>query len=83
MGSVVELNTGELAVVAALNRVRRLKPRVVLVRRADGTPYAMMPAVNLEHHTTRNGEPCEIERVVEPAACGINPAYFLPLPPLG
>jgi putative nucleotidyltransferase with HDIG domain len=83
VGSVVALNTGEIAVVAALNRVRRLKPRVVLVRRPDGTPYAMMPAVNLEERRTRHGEPCEIERVLEPAACGVNPAYFLPLPPLG
>jgi putative nucleotidyltransferase with HDIG domain len=82
VGSVVELNTGEIGVVAALNRVRRLKPRVVLIRRRDGTPYPLAPAVNLETRLTPEGRPCEIERVLEPEACGINPAIFLPVPAL-
>lgn len=83
IGSVVELNTGEVAVVAALNRVRRLKPRVVLIRRRDGTAYPFSPAVNLENRLTPEGRPCEIERVLEPEICGVNPAIFLPIPAFG
>jgi len=80
VGSIVQLNTREIGVVAGLNRDRRLKPYLVLARRADNTPYPAMPAVNLSTRATRDGKPCEIERVLEPADCGINPAYFLPVP---
>ena len=80
IGSVVELNTGEIGVVAAHNRAHRLKPRVVLVRRADKTPYPEMPAVSLVNRKNPDGRTCEIERVLEPADCGIDPARYLPLP---
>jgi putative nucleotidyltransferase with HDIG domain len=83
VGSVVQLNSGEIGVVAALNRLRRLKPRVVLVSRPDNTPYPHMPAVNLANRTNRDGQPCEVERVLDSDATGINPAYFLPVPSFG
>jgi putative nucleotidyltransferase with HDIG domain len=83
VGSVVQLNSGEIGVVAALNRLRRLKPRVVLVSRPDNTPYPNMPAVNLANRTNRDGQPCEVERVLDTDATGINPAYFLPVPSFG
>ncbi|MBI3545657.1 MAG: HD-GYP domain-containing protein [Gammaproteobacteria bacterium] len=83
IGSVVELNTGEIGVVVALNRSHRLRPRVVLVLRADKTPYPHMPAVSLAGRKTANGRPCEVERVLEPAECGIDPARYLPLPSIG
>ncbi|MHB8535067.1 MAG: HD-GYP domain-containing protein [Sulfuricaulis sp.] len=80
VGSVVELNTGEIAVVAAHNRVQRLKPRVVLARRADKTPYLETPITNLAGRLTPEGRPCEIERVLDPMECGIEPSRYLPLP---
>ena len=80
IGSVVELNTGEIGVVAAHNRAHRLKPRVVLVQRADKTPYPEMPVVSLVNRKNPDGRACEIERVLEPADCGIDPARYLPLP---
>ncbi len=83
IGSVVELNTGEIGVVVALNRSHRLRPRVVLVQRADKTFYPQMPAVSLAGRKTAAGRPCEIERVLEPEACGIDPARYLPLPIIG
>ncbi|HSW53138.1 MAG TPA: HD-GYP domain-containing protein [Sulfuricaulis sp.] len=79
IGSVVELNTGEIGVVAALNRTQRLKPRVVLVQRADKTPYPDMPVVSLAGRKNPDGRACEIERVLDPAECGIDPARYLPL----
>lgn len=80
IGSVVELNTGEIGVVAALDRNQRLKPRVVLVQRADKTPYNQMAVVSLATRKTPDGGPCEVERVLDPAECGIEPFRYLPVP---
>jgi HD-GYP domain-containing protein (c-di-GMP phosphodiesterase class II) len=40
VGSLVELNTGEVAVVLAHNRIRRLKPQVMVVLDAAKEPYS-------------------------------------------
>ena len=39
VGSLVELNSGEVAVVVSQNRARRLKPRVMLVLDKERQPY--------------------------------------------
>ncbi|HYA39265.1 MAG TPA: HD-GYP domain-containing protein [Candidatus Methylomirabilis sp.] len=79
IGSVVELNTGEIGVVVAMNRVRRLKPRVALVLRADFSPLPGATTVDLMEYMTRDGHPCEIERVLEPGIYGINPVNYMPV----
>jgi putative nucleotidyltransferase with HDIG domain len=79
VGSVVELNTGEIGVVVALNREIRLRPHVVLVRRPDKTPYPMPAVVNLMARQTASGAPCEIERVLDPLAADVNPVQYLPV----
>lgn len=79
VGSVVELNTGEIGVVVALNREIRLRPHVVLVRRPDKTPYPMPAVVNLMARQTPSGAPCEIERVLDPLAADVNPVQYLPV----
>jgi HD-GYP domain-containing protein (c-di-GMP phosphodiesterase class II) len=38
VGSIVELNTGEVGVVITQNLVKRLQPRVMVVQDADGNP---------------------------------------------
>jgi len=38
VGSVVELNSGEVAIVIAQNMVRRLQPRIMVVKDAKGDP---------------------------------------------
>ncbi|HEX9627269.1 MAG TPA: HD-GYP domain-containing protein [Acidiferrobacterales bacterium] len=77
IGSVVELNTGEIGVVAAINRVQRLKPHVMLVFHADHTPYPELPITNLADRRTADNRPCEIERVLEPSVAGIDPTQYL------
>ncbi len=79
IGSVVELNTGEIGVVVAMNRVRRLKPRVALVLKADSTPFGVPKTVDLMEHRMADGRSCEIERVLEPGIYGINPIDYLPV----
>jgi putative nucleotidyltransferase with HDIG domain len=80
IGSVVELNTGEIGVVVAMNRLRRLKPRVTLVLGPDHSRLPDARTVDLMEYTTRDGRPGEIDRVLEPGVCGINPVQYLPLP---
>jgi len=77
IGSVVQLNTGDIGVVAAINREQRLKPHVMLVYRADRQPYAGMPIANIATRRTPNDRPCEIERVLEAGAINIDPAHYL------
>lgn len=79
IGSVVELNTGEIGVVVTMNRVRRLKPRVTLVLSATGSPYSTPLTVDLMTHKTSDGRPCEIDRVHEPSVYGIDPVLYLPV----
>jgi HD-GYP domain-containing protein (c-di-GMP phosphodiesterase class II) len=79
VGSVVELSTGEVGVVASLNRVARLKPRVVLVRKADGSPFSGTALVNLMSRRLAHGGPCDIERVLDPAVANIDPVKYLPI----
>jgi len=77
IGSIVELNSGEIGVVAAINRHQRLKPHVMLVYRADQRPYEEMPVTNLANRQLEDGRACEIERVLNSGTAGIDPAYYL------
>jgi putative nucleotidyltransferase with HDIG domain len=77
VGSVVELNSGEIGVVAAINREQRLKPHVMLVYRADRQPYAELPITNIATRRTPDDRPCDIERVLEAGAIDIDPSHYL------
>ncbi len=77
IGSTVQLNTGEVGVVAAINRQQRLKPHVMLVYRADRTPYEHLPITNVATRRTPDNRPCEIERALEPGALGMDPIFYL------
>lgn len=77
IGSIVELNSGDVGVVVSVNRARRLKPRVRLVLRPDRSPHRPPKTVNLMQHTTETGETYEIEHVPEPGAYGIVAADYL------
>jgi putative nucleotidyltransferase with HDIG domain len=79
IGSVVELNTGEIGVVVTMNRVRRLKPRVTLVMNANCAPYNSPMTVDLMQQKATDGRAYEIERVLEPGIYGINPVHYLPV----
>ena len=79
IGSLVELNTGEVGVVVTMNRRRRLKPKVVLVLRSNNIPFDMPTTIDLSTQTTEEGIPYEISMVLEPGTYGINPVGFLPV----
>lgn len=79
VGSLVELNSGEVAVVLAHNRVRRLKPRVLAILDAQKQPYgAPVPLDLLTAPKLAGDQPYEIARALEHGMYGIDPRdYYL------
>ena len=74
VGSLVELSTGEVAVVVSHNKVRRLKPRVLLLTAPDKTPSAYPIMVDLLYDPLLGGEePAFIRRSLPTGAYGLNP----------
>jgi len=62
-GSLVELNTGEVGIVAAQNPGWLLRPKIILLLDADKEPYGSYPVMNLlEELTDQRGQPLYIVR---------------------
>jgi HD-GYP domain-containing protein (c-di-GMP phosphodiesterase class II) len=77
VGSYVELNTGEVAVVLAHNRIRRLKPRVMVFLDAEKKPYAspiMLDLINDPH--AFNDQPYEIRSSLPDGVYGVDLKEF-------
>ena len=74
VGSVVELNSGEIAIVIAQNLVRRMQPRIMIVKDAQGIkmmPYKMLDL--MKEPKVRPDEPYRILRSLEYDAVEIDP----------
>ena len=72
-GSLVELSSGEIAVVAAEYPTRRLRPRVMVLLDADQKPLEELQMIDLlTTNKTTTGEPLEIINSLEPGAYGID-----------
>jgi HD-GYP domain-containing protein (c-di-GMP phosphodiesterase class II) len=56
VGSLIELSTGEVAVVVSHNKLRRLKPRVLVVTGPDKTPVSHPSMVDLLYDPKVGGE---------------------------
>jgi HD-GYP domain-containing protein (c-di-GMP phosphodiesterase class II) len=66
MGSVVELNSGEVGVVIAQNMAKRLQPRVMLIRNAAGHPMRPHKLLDLSREPKLSkDEPYRIRRTLE------------------
>lgn len=74
-GSLVELSTGEVAIVMAQNRARHLRPRVMVLTNADKELDSRFRAVDLMAQA--DGRALEasihITRTLEPGAYGLDP----------
>lgn len=73
-GSLVELSSGEIAVVAAEYPTRRLRPRVMLLLDVNQKPLEELEMIDLLTTTkkTVDGAPLEIINSLEPGAYGID-----------
>ncbi len=77
VGSLIELSTGEVAVVVEHSKVRRLRPRVLVVTAPDKTPASYPTMVDLLYDPKMGGdEPAFIKRGLAPGAYGLNLADF-------
>lgn len=75
-GSLVELVSGEVAIVVAQNRVRRLRPKIMLILGHDKVALNNFETIDLDRETP--GKTLEIARVLDPGTYGINPKeYYL------
>lgn len=75
VGSVVRLNTGEIAVVGRINRNTPLEPVVIVVKSAGNTVMSHPETVDLAH---TDGTPRRsIAAVTDPTSTGINPTVYL------
>ena len=78
IGSVVELNTGEVGIVISVDPDAKLLPRVMLVRDPDKNPYMPPRVINLRQYTNEEARGVyEITRVVEHDAYGIDLKSYL------
>jgi len=74
VGSVVELNSGEVAIVIAQNMVRRMQPRIMVIKDAQGNrliPYKMLDL--MKEPKVRPDEPYRIQRSLEYGSVKIDP----------
>ncbi len=76
VGSLVELSTGEVAVVMANNRVHRLKPRVMTLLDPRKQRYAEPRMLDLDGMQQADGAYCEIARGLEQGSYGVDPREF-------
>ena len=66
IGSVVELNSGEIGIVIAQNLAKRLQPRVMVIRDAAGHPLTPQKLLDLSREPKApGGEPYRIRRTLE------------------
>jgi HD-GYP domain-containing protein (c-di-GMP phosphodiesterase class II) len=66
LGSVVELNTGEVGIVIAQNLEKRLQPRVMVIRDAAGNPLKPQKLLDLARAPKASAsEPYRIKRTLE------------------
>ena len=76
-GSLVELSTGEVGAILSQNRVRRLRPKIMLILDQHKVAYEHFPIIDLvKEETDKNGDPIEIIATHEPGAFGIDPKSF-------
>jgi putative nucleotidyltransferase with HDIG domain len=80
IGSVVQLNTGDTAVVITRNRERYLRPRVVVTESsASGIPGVQGRILDLARQSKDDDRYYEIVRVLDPEEHRIDPARYFPL----
>ncbi len=71
-GTLVELSTGEVAVIISLNGMRRLHPRLMIILDPDKKPYPEFREIDLRDGIGSD-DPITIRRGLPPGAYGVDP----------
>ncbi len=76
VGSLVELSTGEVAVIVTHNKLKRLKPKVLVITETDKTPRKYPGTLDLIYDVSER--PVYIRRGLASNAFGLDPGeYYL------
>ena len=77
-GTLVELNTGEVAIVTRQNQIRRLRPEVMAIMDTDKQLLDDFRVIDLNEETVTNEgrQSLWIERGLPPGAHGIDPTEY-------
>ncbi len=77
-GTLVELNTGQVAIVTKQNRIRRLRPEIMIVMDADKKLLDQFQVIDLneEKVAPQGNHSLWIEQGLPPGSHGIDPAEF-------
>lgn len=76
VGSLVELSTGEVAVIVTHNKLKRLKPKVLVITEPDKSPRKYPSTVDLIYDVSER--PVYIRRGLASDAFGLDPSeYYL------
>jgi HD-GYP domain-containing protein (c-di-GMP phosphodiesterase class II) len=76
-GTLVELSTNEVGLVLSQNRLRRLRPKIMLVLDSNKIAYEINPTLDLiEDPVDDQGNVIEIKRPLAPGTYGISAADF-------
>ncbi len=76
-GTLVELSSGEVGIVIAQNRVRRLRPKIMLVLDRNKVAYEFNPTLDLiQEPLDADGRPVEIRQPLAPGSYGIRASDF-------
>lgn len=77
-GTLIELNTGEVAIVTKQNQIRRLRPEVMVIMGPDRKLFEQFRVINLNDETVtpEGGHSLWIERGLPPGEYGIDPTEF-------
>jgi HD-GYP domain-containing protein (c-di-GMP phosphodiesterase class II) len=80
VGTLVELNTGEVGVVIAQNRIRRLRPKIMVLLDREKQSLDTFPIVDLRNQLAdaRGESSLWIDRGLAPGDYGLDPSeYYL------
>jgi hypothetical protein len=74
IGSIVELNTGEIGIVISVAQRQRLTPIIMIVRNEEGKSVLPPRMLDLQHfsQSSEDARGLEIRRVLEPSKCNID-----------
>ncbi len=73
IGSVVRLSSGEVGIIVASDECNRLKPILLIVQNAEGSPMEQRRLINMASASwEKGGAPLTIEQILEPKAVGID-----------
>ena len=77
-GTLVELSTGEIAIVTKQNRIRRLRPEVMVIMDVDKRllEQFLVKDLNEEKVSSQGEQSLWIDRGLPPGAHGIDPTEF-------